>query len=58
MLAQSRDVIQTNGEWELADIQVGDVTLALNVGSYSQIKYFVSPFHFFSLSFITDFELQ
>lgn len=42
ILQESRDVLQTNGEWELADIVVDHSTLALDVGSYSEVKYYVS----------------
>ncbi|XP_044056993.1 5-hydroxytryptamine receptor 3A-like [Siniperca chuatsi] len=41
ILAESRDVLETNGEWELADISIARSTLALEAGSYSEIKYFV-----------------
>ncbi|XP_061594964.1 5-hydroxytryptamine receptor 3A-like [Cololabis saira] len=39
ILQQSRDVLLTNGEWELTDIIVDSSTLALDVGSYSEITY-------------------
>ncbi|KAM9358368.1 5-hydroxytryptamine receptor 3A-like [Symphorus nematophorus] len=39
ILEESRDVLETNGEWELADITVGSVTLALDEGQYSEIQY-------------------
>ncbi|KAM9358367.1 5-hydroxytryptamine receptor 3A-like [Symphorus nematophorus] len=41
ILRESRQVLQTNGEWELADITVGHTTLALDVGEYSEIKYYI-----------------
>uniref|UniRef100_A0A3Q1ENL6 Neurotransmitter-gated ion-channel ligand-binding domain-containing protein n=1 Tax=Acanthochromis polyacanthus TaxID=80966 RepID=A0A3Q1ENL6_9TELE len=41
ILQESRGVLQTNGEWELTDIGVADSTLALEDGSYSEIKYFL-----------------
>ncbi|XP_054872387.1 5-hydroxytryptamine receptor 3A-like [Amphiprion ocellaris] len=41
ILQESREVLQTNEEWELADIGVADSTLALEDGSYSEIKYFL-----------------
>ncbi|XP_070764476.1 5-hydroxytryptamine receptor 3A-like [Enoplosus armatus] len=41
ILAESRDVFETNGEWELIDIGVAPSTLALGVGSYSEITYFI-----------------
>lgn len=45
MLQESKAVLQTNGEWELADIAVGQTTLTIDVGSYSEIKYYVSTFN-------------
>ncbi|XP_029285092.1 LOW QUALITY PROTEIN: 5-hydroxytryptamine receptor 3A-like [Cottoperca gobio] len=40
ILQESLDVLETNGEWELAAISVDpDVQLVLSVGSYSEIKY-------------------
>lgn len=45
ILKESRAVLQTNGEWELADITVGQTTLTVDVGSYSEIKYYVSTFN-------------
>ncbi|KAM9383996.1 5-hydroxytryptamine receptor 3A-like [Pholidichthys leucotaenia] len=41
ILEESRDVLVTNGEWELADVGTAEFTLALEVGSYSEIKYFL-----------------
>ncbi|XP_067454268.1 5-hydroxytryptamine receptor 3A-like [Thunnus thynnus] len=41
ILEESREVLQTNGEWELADIKVAPSTLVLKEASYSEIKYFV-----------------
>lgn len=43
-LQQSRHVLQTNGEWELTNITIAHSTLVLDVGSYSEIKYFVRFF--------------
>lgn len=44
ILAESLDVLETNGEWELVGISVALSTLALNLGSYSEIEYHVSTF--------------
>ncbi|XP_042340161.1 5-hydroxytryptamine receptor 3C-like [Plectropomus leopardus] len=41
IVAQSRQVIQTRGEWELVDIKAGPSTLEITVGNYSEIKYFI-----------------
>ncbi|XP_069009623.1 uncharacterized protein [Embiotoca jacksoni] len=41
ILAESRDVLQTSGEWELAEINVVNSDLELTDGSYSEIKYFI-----------------
>lgn len=41
-LEESKEVMQTKGEWELVDITVGQTTLTIDVGSYSEIKYHVS----------------
>ncbi|KAM7011899.1 5-hydroxytryptamine receptor 3A-like [Tautogolabrus adspersus] len=38
ILAESRQVIETNGEWELVGIRIASFTLALQE-SYSEIKY-------------------
>lgn len=46
VLNESRDVMVTNGEWELTDISIADSTLELDVGSYSEIMYYVSIFFF------------
>ena len=46
ILKESQDVLQTNGEWELAGISVAPSTLALDGGSYSEIKYYVSTFNY------------
>uniref|UniRef100_A0A3Q3A6W7 Neurotransmitter-gated ion-channel ligand-binding domain-containing protein n=1 Tax=Kryptolebias marmoratus TaxID=37003 RepID=A0A3Q3A6W7_KRYMA len=41
ILQESRDVMDSNGEWELADIGVDLSMLELDVGEYSEIKYSV-----------------
>ncbi|XP_036971875.1 5-hydroxytryptamine receptor 3A [Acanthopagrus latus] len=40
-LEESKEVMQTKGEWELVDITVGQTTLTIDVGSYSEIKYHI-----------------
>ncbi|XP_033181057.1 uncharacterized protein LOC113139592 [Mastacembelus armatus] len=40
-LDESREVIKTSGEWEFVDLQVAASTLSLDVGSYSEVKYFL-----------------
>lgn len=44
ILSESRDVIQTKGEWELVGIEAALSTLEVEEGTYSSIKYFVSSF--------------
>ncbi|KAG7217517.1 hypothetical protein INR49_021444, partial [Caranx melampygus] len=39
ILQESREVLKTNGEWELADIKIANVSLSLDVGEYSEIQY-------------------
>lgn len=46
ILQQSQEVIETNGEWELADITVAPSTLALEDGDYSEIKFHVSTLNY------------
>ncbi|KAM7387951.1 hypothetical protein PAMP_024155 [Pampus punctatissimus] len=41
ILRGSREVIQTNGEWELAGINVAPTSLILQEARYSEIKYFI-----------------
>ncbi|XP_039984754.1 5-hydroxytryptamine receptor 3A-like [Xiphias gladius] len=41
ILQESREVLMTNGEWELADVGIAHSTLAIDVGNYSEIKYFI-----------------
>ncbi|XP_008289923.1 5-hydroxytryptamine receptor 3A-like [Stegastes partitus] len=41
ILEESRQVLQTNGEWELTDITIAEFSLDLDEGSYSEIKYFL-----------------
>ncbi|XP_053178959.1 5-hydroxytryptamine receptor 3A-like [Scomber japonicus] len=41
ILKESRKVIQTNGEWELADIEVVPSTLKLDEGTFSQMAYYI-----------------
>ena len=50
ILEESRQVLQTNGEWELADITVGHTTLALDLGEYSEIKYYVSTLNYYTIT--------
>ncbi|XP_074492805.1 5-hydroxytryptamine receptor 3C-like [Sebastes fasciatus] len=40
-LEESREVIETRGEWELVDIETAPITLEILDGTYSEIKYFV-----------------
>lgn len=44
ILAESRAVLETNGEWELIDIGVSNFTLVFGGESYSEIIYSVSIF--------------
>ncbi|KAM4575259.1 5-hydroxytryptamine receptor 3A-like [Fundulus diaphanus] len=39
ILSESKDVLETNGEWELSSVHVVRSQLDLDVGRYSQIKY-------------------
>ncbi|XP_023255586.1 5-hydroxytryptamine receptor 3A-like [Seriola lalandi dorsalis] len=41
VLAESRKVMQTKGEWELADIKVTPNTLEITEGSYSDITFYI-----------------
>ncbi|XP_008289936.1 5-hydroxytryptamine receptor 3A-like [Stegastes partitus] len=41
ILEQSKQVLQTKGEWELADIQIAPSHLDVTVGSYSTVKFFL-----------------
>ncbi|XP_042271688.1 5-hydroxytryptamine receptor 3A-like [Thunnus maccoyii] len=41
ILKESREVIETNGEWELIDIKIAPSTLTLAEASYSEIKYYI-----------------
>uniref|UniRef100_H2RZT3 5-hydroxytryptamine (serotonin) receptor 3A n=1 Tax=Takifugu rubripes TaxID=31033 RepID=H2RZT3_TAKRU len=41
ILQESREVFETNGEWDLADIEIAPVTLSLGKDDYSEIKYFL-----------------
>ncbi|XP_068564098.1 5-hydroxytryptamine receptor 3C-like [Cebidichthys violaceus] len=41
VLEESRQVIQTEGEWELFDIKAAQTTLEIDDGSYSEIKYYI-----------------
>ncbi|XP_070765025.1 5-hydroxytryptamine receptor 3A-like [Enoplosus armatus] len=41
ILEESRNVIQTNGEWELVDIKVDPSALKIFDESYSEIKYYI-----------------
>ncbi|XP_042355529.1 5-hydroxytryptamine receptor 3A-like [Plectropomus leopardus] len=41
ILAESKSVINTRGEWELLDIKEAPYTLEITAGSYSEIKYFI-----------------
>lgn len=49
VLNQSREVIHMDGEWELADIHVTPITVALVDASYSEIVYHVSAFIILSI---------
>ncbi|XP_029905525.1 5-hydroxytryptamine receptor 3C-like [Myripristis murdjan] len=41
ILEESREVMQTSGEWELVDLKAAPSVLELDVGSYYEIKYFL-----------------
>ncbi|XP_070765024.1 5-hydroxytryptamine receptor 3A-like [Enoplosus armatus] len=41
ILEESRNVIQTKGEWELINIKIAPSTLEISYGSYSDIKYYI-----------------
>ncbi|XP_074490639.1 5-hydroxytryptamine receptor 3A-like [Sebastes fasciatus] len=41
ILEESQDVLETNGEWELAGISVIPSTLDLEEGSFSEIEYYI-----------------
>ncbi|XP_040926147.1 5-hydroxytryptamine receptor 3A-like [Betta splendens] len=42
ILNESKEVVQTNGEWELADIFIDDKhTVVLEVGNYSRVQFFI-----------------
>ncbi|KAM3620105.1 uncharacterized protein V6R79_018396 [Siganus canaliculatus] len=41
ILKESKQVIQTKGEWELIDIGIAPTTLEINEGRYSEVKYFI-----------------
>ncbi|XP_049444581.1 5-hydroxytryptamine receptor 3A-like [Epinephelus fuscoguttatus] len=41
ILEESRQVMQTRGEWELVDIEQAQTTLEITAGSYSEIKYYI-----------------
>ncbi|XP_037626100.1 5-hydroxytryptamine receptor 3A-like [Sebastes umbrosus] len=40
-LNESRHALQTRGEWELVDIEIGSNILEINAGSYSGIRYYI-----------------
>ncbi|XP_042369583.1 5-hydroxytryptamine receptor 3A-like [Plectropomus leopardus] len=40
-LTESKQVLQTKGEWELVDIVSAQTTLDITGGSYSEIKYYI-----------------
>lgn len=42
VLKESLDVAQTDGEWELKNIEIVPTTLQIADGNYSQIRYNVS----------------
>lgn len=42
VLRESLDVTQTDGEWELINIEIVPTTLQIAVGNYSQIRFNVS----------------
>lgn len=47
ILAESRLVLKTKGEWELSDIRVTSSTLDIVDGAYSEVIFFVSTLSFF-----------
>lgn len=46
ILRESLNVSQTDGEWELIDVQIAPSILEITDGSYSGIEYHVSTFSF------------
>lgn len=55
ILKESRELIETNGEWELVDIKLTSKTVVLDEGNFSKIIYYVSTYkvnkvHFYSNS--------
>lgn len=44
ILEESRTLVQTEGEWELVNVDVKPFLLVLEEGNYTQVKYFVSNF--------------
>ncbi|XP_070765021.1 5-hydroxytryptamine receptor 3A-like [Enoplosus armatus] len=41
ILEESRNVIQTKGEWELINIKIAPSTLEISYGNYSELKYYI-----------------
>ncbi|XP_049444584.1 5-hydroxytryptamine receptor 3A-like [Epinephelus fuscoguttatus] len=41
ILEESREVLQTRGEWELIDIKQAQTTLEITEGTYSELKFFI-----------------
>lgn len=52
ILNESRDVIETNGEWELVDIKLAPNTLVLDEGTFSEIIYYVSIYKVYNGHFL------
>lgn len=52
ILAESKAVLETKGEWELADIKAAPSTLEIIDGAYSEITFYVSTefFNCFTLN--------
>lgn len=47
VLQNSKDIIETRGEWELIDIRVAENNLTFPEGTYSEVKYSVSGDEYF-----------
>lgn len=52
ILEESKLVAQTDGEWELSDVEVVPATLEIADGKYSQIIYHVCCFFFYIFKLI------
>lgn len=43
VLKLSKKVLETNGEWELTNVSIGDTTIEIG-SNYSQITFYVSSY--------------